>query len=88
MGVKVFNCFFIFILLRIVYGEDLHKVVGGVGESWDWLSNPPEVGGTPLGITLINDVSITHQDQPIKVMECLRAGLMDRAHDSLALVAS
>ena len=88
VAIQVFKLLFVFLLLWIVDGEQLHEVISRVGELRHGSVDLLKVLDALLGVTLIDDVTVTHQDQLVEVEESLRGGRVDRADNSFTLGTS
>lgn len=83
--VECFHLLYVCLLLRVVDREGLHEVVGWVGELGNGHRDLLEVPSRSLCVTLVNDVSVSHENETIKVIEGLGRGRVDRAHNCLTL---
>ena len=88
VAIQVIKLFFVFLLLGVVDGQQLHEVVGGVGELGHGSVDLLEVLDALLGVTLVHYMSVCHQNQLVEVEEGLGGWRVDRAHDSFTLGTS
>jgi len=85
---KIFNLIEIIFLLRVVNSKQLHENVSWVRKSRHIIFDGAEVGGRFGRVTLVNNVTVTHDNQSIEKEEGLRAGLMNCRADRLSFFSS
>ena len=88
VAIELSNFVVINLRFRVVDGEDSHKVIARIGKPWHRLANLSKVLLRFLCITLVDDVTICHEDQSIEVVESFRAWLVNGANDSFTFVSS
>ena len=72
VSVEILELFFVFLLFWIIYGQDFHEKVCRVGEFGHRSVDHLEILDRLLGISLVHDGSISHENKPIEVEESLR----------------
>ena len=72
--VEVLHLLLILLLLRVCNRKELHEEVGGVGELRHGPVDLLEVGDGVLGIALVHDMTVSHQNEPVEEVEGLGAG--------------
>lgn len=85
---KVTNLMIILLSLWVVDVEKFHVKVSRIWKSWESDSYLFEITWTCLRISLVNNVTVTHQNQSVETKESLRAWLMNCSDYSLAFYAS
>lgn len=84
--IKILHLFLILLLLRIVDRQKLHEVVGWVGELGNGSLDVLEILDGLLGVTLVDDVTVSHENEAIEEEEGLGGGRVDRAHNCFTLL--
>ena len=84
--VESFHLLYVFLLLRVVDREGFHEVVGWVGELGNGSLNVLEILDGLLGVTLVDDVTVSHENEAIEEEEGLGGGRVDRAHNCFTLL--
>ena len=69
--IQVIQFLLIFLTYRIVDGEELHEVVGRICKLWHRPLDLLEVSDGLLGVTLVDDVTVGHENKLIEVVEGL-----------------
>ena len=86
--VQVIEFLLVSLLLWVVDREELHEVVSRVSELGHGSINLLEVLDGLLGVTLVYNVTVGHENELIEVEKGLGGGRVDRAHDSFTLGTS
>ena len=86
-AIKLLHLILVFLPLRVVNRKELHEEVSGVGELWHRLPNVLEVFNGLFGVTLVHNMTIGHQDEPIEEEKGLGAWRVNRANNCLSFIA-